>query len=375
MIDNTSYASDLYDELGLSSLAYGMDVAADVDLTASAYAEDVAEAVNDGGGKDYTLRVLQYNIGHFNMGYAEAPQDNALPTINNVLISSAKSDGWTATPVNLNRNYDIQLERWCNRLGGIKADVMGLPEYNRYFGWMGSTCKTVEEAGIFDGYNLSVGHSECYGWWQNTLASKYAMTGAEDIDLGSTTSNKAYVRVATITINGKSVKIAVTHLNWNNPLGATSEPAYSTNAELSRASRQVEIKSLVKLFKDDPYVILIGDFNTQGQVYAQDVPSAERNWLGGLDEFDPFIEGFEEDGVTYPGGFTLANSKQSPLKTAPATNARPDTGNLTPSSYLDNIIVKGFTISNVTAIDDGSLTDHFALYCDLTMIESEVDNG
>lgn len=55
MIDETSYASDVADELGLTSSAYAEDVTGAVDLTSAAYGEDVAEAVNEGGdAPDYT---------------------------------------------------------------------------------------------------------------------------------------------------------------------------------------------------------------------------------------------------------------------------------------------------------------------------------
>lgn len=47
MIDETSYASDVADELGLTLSAYAEDVTGAVDLTSAAYGEDVAEAVND----------------------------------------------------------------------------------------------------------------------------------------------------------------------------------------------------------------------------------------------------------------------------------------------------------------------------------------
>ena len=370
MIEETSFANEVADELDLTSSAYAEDVAVETDLTSAAYAEDVAQAIND--GVSGTLTVLQYNIGHFNMGTQAAPTGSN-PTTDTVRISYNKSDGWAATPKTTDRNYDTQKQRWKDRISGIDADIIGMPEWNNYFGWMNiNTCKATADAevGIFADYNLSVGKSAISGWWQNTLAlkPKYTIIDVEDKDLGSTNGNMAYVRIARVKIRGKIVKIAVTHLNWNNPLGATADPTYSINAQDSYDSRQVEIKNLVKLFKDDPYVILCGDFNTQGPVYGPDVPDSQRNFLAGLDEFDPFVEGFTEDGVTYPGNFTLANNKSNPLKTAPATNARPDTGNLLPRSYLDNIIVRGFTMSEVHVIDDGSLTDHFALYCDLTIV-------
>ena len=351
MIDESSYASDVADELSLTQSAYAEDVTGEVDLTSAAYAEDVATAINEGGGDDdYTLRVLQYNIGHFNMGYASA---------SSTLISSDKSDGY---PSSLDRNYAIQLQRWTDRISGVNADLICMPEWSTYFGYNNGTRVTTANTGIFNGYQLSVGKSVVSGWWINTFASRYAISNAQDIDLGSTTRNVAYVRVGTITLGGKTVKIAVTHINWNHPLGATSDPSYSANAQASYDSRQIEIANLVDLFKNEPYLILCGDFNTEGPVYGPNVsyyPPA-RDYEAGLDELQPFID----------AGFTLANSNANPLLTCIATGSRPDLPARPqyPYCYLDNIITRGFTMSNVMVIDDGTITDHCGVVADLTMI-------
>lgn len=333
MIDESSYSEAVADELELTLSAYAEDVTGEVSLTTSAYGEDVAYAINERPVGPATLRVLQYNIGHFNMGMANGE----------VCYIGANNDTTKAYPQFF--NYATQLQRWKDRIGGIDADIISMPEYNVYFGYNGIKVSTID-TGIFSLYNhLSVGAIAADGWWQNTLASKLPMADAADIPLGSTFSWKAYVRLATVTIGGKTVKIGATHLNWRD---------YN--------SRQVELKSLVKMFKDDPYVILMGDFNTIG-------PSGGTAWQG-LQEFDIFRDGFTENGVTYNGGFTLANSTDNPLLTSPATNSRPDSsGSQVPNSYIDNIIVKGFTMSNITVIDDGTITDHCGLYCDLTMIE------
>lgn len=351
MIDQNSYSESVADELGLASSAYAEDVTGEVSLTSSAYGEDVAEAINNRSVGEYDLRVLQYNIGHFNMGYAAAPTGSN-PTTGNVLINSSKSDGY---PNSVDRNYAIQLQRWKDCIDGVGADVISMPEWNNYFGWNGGSVVTTVDSGIFNGYNLSVGAIESNGWWQNTLASKLVMSNAENVYLGSTNNILAYLRVAKVVIKGVDVWIASTHLNWNNPTG-------TGGASGSYASRQKEIKECVKWLQGKSHVILMGDFNTTGPV------GIESGYEVGLDEFDPFINGFTEDGVTYQGGCTLANSRQRPLLTANATGSRPDQPKSYPYCYIDNIIVKGFTMSNVQVIDDGRLTDHCAVWCDLTLI-------
>ena len=344
MIDQNSYSEAVAEELGLQSSAYAEDVTGEVSLTSSAYGEDVADAINNRPVGDYDLRVCQYNIGHFNMGTREAPT---------ALISSDKSDGY---PGSVARNYTVQLQRWKNRINGIGADILSMPEWNDNFGYNGGALVTTAASGIFNGYNLSVGAIELSGWWQNTLASKLPMSSAENIYLGSTNNLRAYLRAAKVVIKGVDIWVAATHLNWNNPGG-------TGGAAGSYASRQKEIKECVKWLQGKSHVILMGDFNTTGPV------GIESGFEVGLDEFDPFINGFTEDGVTYQGGCTLANSRQRPLLTANATGSRPDQPKSYPYCYIDNIIVKGFTMSNVQVIDDGTITDHCAVVCDLTLAD------
>lgn len=366
MIDESSHASDVADELDLTSSAYAEDVTGEIDLTSSAFAEDVADAINDGAGRDYTLRVMQFNIGHFNMGTQPAPTNNN-PSTTTVQINSSKSDGWAANPKTMDRNYAVQLQRWQDFISEADADIIGIEEYNNYFGYNNGNAVTIENAGIFNGYNLSVGrmgislfngYQAVSGWQWNALASRKVMSAAGDQELGSTGINiaKCYARYATITVKGKSVIIASTHLNW------------AQNAD-AVTSRTAEIQSLISWLSSYPYVILMGDFNTDG-IYKASGEKTPEERLAGADDFDPFIT----------AGFTLANhGAWGDIKTAPATDARQDTGHLVPRSYLDNIIVKGFTMDNLqlldlaangpNTVDVGSITDHCVLVCDLTMIE------
>jgi len=238
-----------------------------------------------------------------------------------------------------------------------------------------------KSCGIFDGYNLTSDDKikvAASGWWINVLASKYQMTDEGNTNLGSLSgASSAYIQFATVTIKGKPVKIGVTHLNW-------------AKTQTHIDSRAVEIKNLIRLLNEwlenYRHVILFGDFNTDGFV-VQSASKTEAEFLEGAEEFAPFIYGFDEEvnGVTNHiyGGFTLANHGQwGDIKTCCATGSRPDlltnpdygnNGQNTfysrPYCVLDNIIVKGFTMSNVNRIDDGSLTDHCAVWCDLTMKE------
>lgn len=342
MIDNTSYASDVADELSLTSSAYGSD-AADIVNVGNVYGEELATAINS--RPVGTLRVMQYNVGHFNMGMASGAESYI-----------GKGSGVAATYPQF-FDYSTQLLRWQSRINAVRADLIGMPEWNDYFGYSGGAKVPAVNAGIFGAYNVSAGKQTANYWWQNCLASKFAMTDIEDIDLEHLEGvTVPYVRVATINIDGKTVKIAVTHLNWN-------------QSQLYHDSRQVEIKSLVKLFDADPYVILCGDFNTEG-AYT-DGAFEDRDLEAGLLEYQPFVDGFTDDGVTYAGGFTLANSTERPLLTYMATGSRPDRTDRPqyPFCYLDNVITRGFEMSNVQVVNDGYITDHCGIMCDLTLID------
>lgn len=357
MIDETSFASDVADELGLTSSAYAEDVTGEVDLDNTAYGEDVAEAINEMPVGDPDLTVCQLNIGHFAMG--TSPNNGATPA-----WTDDTADGWNATPKTISRNYSIQLERWQKFIDALGVDIFGMPEYSAIFGTHNNYNVPTQSCGIFDDYipseyttaeqiakRISVGKTAGGGYWINTLISKYDLSNAQDIDLGSTVSNMAYVRVAEITLKGKTVKVAVTHLNWNQ-----SQAYYN--------SRQAEITSLVSLFSNDDYVILCGDFNCRPM---------NGDEVNGLHDLDPFVS----------AGFTLANNLNHPLATCYATGSKPDVNDPNyPFVYIDNIIVKGFTISNVRVLDTGvqvdggtvdvgMLTDHCAVVADLTLIDNE----
>ena len=352
MIDETSYASDVSDELGLTPSAHAEDVVGEVDLTNTAYGEDVAEAINEQPVGEYDLRVCQFNIGHFAMG--KSPNNGTTPA-----WTDNTTDGY---PTSTSRNYSIQLERWQKFIDALGVDIFGLPEYSARFGRHNvagvATDVALADTGIFGGYEFSVGEIVASGgYWINTLVAKsgddgYELTNPQDINLdkGTGVSSTPYVHVATTTIGGKSVKVAVTHLNWNQ-----SEAYYNSR-------RQYEIPNLVSLFSNDDYVILFGDFNCRPMSGDE---------VDGLHDLDPFVT----------AGFTLANNLNHPLATCYATGSYPNGSDPSyPFVYIDNIIVKGFTMSNVRVLDTGvqveggtvdvgMLTDHCAVVADLTLID------
>lgn len=336
MIDETSFASDVADELELTSSAYAEDVTGAVDLTSAAYGEDVAEAINEQPIGEYDLRVCQYNIGHFNMG---------MDAGNVCLIGSSDQKAQTYSQF---FNYETQSQRWQTRLAAIGADIYGLPEWNSNFGYDGRSLVSTADAGIFSRYGVEHGTSYVNGWWINALAAlsqKFTLSNVQQIDVSHKSgANTPYILEATTTVKNKQVVVAVTHLNWNQ-----SQTFHDSRVDY-------EIPFLVDRYKNVPYLILCGDFNTEGTYGGAKDPSNKT----GLAEFQPFID----------AGFVLANSASRPLLTSIATNSRPDQSlPQSPYAYIDNIIVRGFTMSNVRVVDDGNITDHCAVVADLTLID------
>ena len=90
--------------------------------------------------------------------------------------------------------------------------------------------------------------------------------------------------------------------------------------------RKRQINELVNTFKDYPFIIICADFNTST-----------------IEEFKPFID----------AGFIMINGgDRGTLNTHPASN---------PTSPIDNIILKGFEVINVSVIGDAKLSDHLLI--------------
>jgi endonuclease/exonuclease/phosphatase family metal-dependent hydrolase len=289
-----------------------------------------------------TIRVFSYNIGHFAMGRASSPT-----------ISDQIPDGDETTP---HANYAVQLARWKSKIQNVGADVMAFVEYSTTFGTMDGSAVPTASCGILDGFPyLSVGTTTSTQYMINALISKYPLIVAEKVDLGSPSgvTSKAFMQVATVNVNGIAVKIAATHLNWN-------------QTQDYHDSRILEMKNIIKYFKDDEHVIVCGDFNTEGEYGLHQ--AGDTDYTMDADEFDIFLYGFEDGGVTYAGGYTAANHGViGNLLTYPSTGGKPERSPV-PIRPLDNVLTKGFRMSNIVVVDDGNLTDHCGIMCDLTLL-------
>ena len=195
-------------------------------------------------------------------------------------------------------------------LNSVNADILGLCEYHPFF----SLNNDDTHSSILSMYKYaSVGtkrHYNCNAIFTDLLPFYY-----ESDIVYNEHKQYRYYRYVDLKINYKTVKFVETHLDWNEG---------STGAQ-SRAS---QIQQLVNDFKDYPYVIICGDFN-----------------ISNISEYDIFKE----------AGYTLANGgKFGFLKTYPSNK---------PAGVIDNIILKGFSISNVEVFAKPNLSDHCLLKC------------
>lgn len=132
---------------------------------------------------------------------------------------------------------------------------------------------------------------------------------------------KRYYNCVDMEIGGQKVKFVCTHLDWN-------------EGKNGAAYRAIQIQNLIETFKDEPYVIMCADWNTSNS------PS----------EYDPFLQ----------AGYSMANhGYMGDLMTYPAGDC--------PDTCIDNIIVKGFSLSNIQVYNEPTLSDHCMIKADLLM--------
>lgn len=256
------------------------------------------------------VRVLAWNVGHFANGTSQNPSIN-------------------------NSNYDEKLKQWKGVLNKSCANILLLSEFDPVFGSHTVSGSSVSESSVDVLFEplypySSVGTKNGYAC--NAVISKMVLGGGSSVNYTSR-GQLMYYRMDTVTINGKTVKLVATHLDWS-------------QNETYAGYRAAQIQQLVNTFKNEPYVIIAGDFNLD----------ASSEWdIFASNGFGMANHGELNDIYTYPA--TGANE----LATAIADRPFPD-------KALDNIIFRGFKASNITLIDEGTLTDHCCIICDLTIL-------
>ena len=237
-----------------------------------------------------------WNIGHFALGkkwYSTIPESEAPKKIVEYKAFLDKAD----------------------------AKVIGICEHEGFVGTnntfaveetilVGYTGKTVGKSGI-DRLNAL--------YWKDAECVKTGFVKFEKH------SQHRYYRYARLKIAGREVCFVMTHLDWNH-----IKPGHEQD-------RESQIAKLVEDLKDEPYVVIGGDFNTCVFV--------DKAWKDAPEEYEPFRK----------AGFSAAHWGE--LKTWPASK---------PFKSIDNIFVKGFKVSDVRVQADPTLSDHALIRCTLT---------
>ena len=259
------------------------------------FAAVVALAAEQVGAGDGSFAFATWNIGHFSLG----KWPPGMPVEKAPAMAPLYRD-------------------FLRRAG---ADVIGLCEYDNYMD-VSNTCAAADL--VFAEYPNSA--KDPSGTDRlNVLYWKDAECVATGKVRFPNHSQHRFYRFARLKIEGREVCFVETHLDWN-----LMKPGHAND-------RADQIARLVAAFRDEPYVVIGGDFNTS--------VLKDGKWVDTPEDYEPFRK----------AGFAAAHWGE--LKTWPAK---------APSRSIDNIFVKGFSISEQKVLADPTLSDHALLRCRLT---------
>lgn len=254
----------------------------------------------EGDGNSRKFRYAHWNIGHFT--YYDNIQGSSTPDI--------PDDEAEAMAV-----------RYKKALNEINADVLGVCEDDPVFDAAGDTSIDMLYYKYGIKYQGTKYNYMCASIYTNLPLVVSSVT--EEIYPHTVQTNR-YYKLMVATLNGHTVKIIETHLDFD-------------QGEHGAEYRATQILKLITDFANDPYVIISADFN-----------------VASTTEYDSFANaGYEMANHGYIGDLVTYHGHLSPY------NQRP----------LDNILAKGFRMSNIKVHEDTfDLSDHAAISCDLEMI-------
>lgn len=242
------------------------------------------------------ITVASYNIGHFSLGQS----------------------GDTKLTHLTQKFYQQTYRSYFNDLG---ADILALVEYNPLMVNADDDKPAIDAYEAILSYYKDAQIGPKYSYNCNALFSNGIKVLRTDTVMFAKMVQKRYYLVSTMLLDGDTVKVVSTHLDWN-------------QGENGAPFRALQIDELIEAFKNDRYVIMCADWNTKT-----------------TDEYDAFFR----------AGYDMANhGYMGDLPTYPAGTS--------PRSALDNIITKGFAISHVSVINNAMLSDHCLIKADLTKL-------
>lgn len=222
---------------------------------------------------------------------------------------------------------DTMRSKWRNKINPIGADVVMTCEYNTNFvnasgGLPAVTARDAVFSNSIWEYAAIGSKPSATSYMQTATFSNIKLSGTKEVVYPQTVQAGRYYQESTILLGGKTVKIVATHLDYNQ---GSNGAAY----------RALQIQKLINDFSNDDYVIICADFNV-----------AETT------EFDAFSN----------AGYKMLNHVYlGDLQTYPSDS---------PAFAFDNIVCKGFTISNISIVEDSNkeFSDHLGIYADFTLI-------
>lgn len=196
----------------------------------------------------------------------------------------------------------------------IDADFFCICEYAPYFSLLPDSSENVKDLtkdAILRKYKYHKSCNRSYKNCNSIFSRKKKLKNFEVVKY-SQGKGRCYV-VADVMFGENVVKFVETHLDVSK----------------MKEFREIQIKELLAAFQNEKNVIICGDFN-----------------VASINEYDLFKE----------NGYTLANCEDfGQLITFPYSKG---------GACFDNIMCKGFNISNVQVFDT-NLSDHYAIACDL----------
>lgn len=211
--------------------------------------------------------------------------------------------------------------RYKKALNEINADMLGICEDDPIFDAAGDTSLSMLYFKYSAKYQGTKYNYMCASLYANL---PLAITSVTEETFPLTVQANRYYKLMVATLNGHQVKIAEIHLDWN-------------QGQYGAQYRAAQMQKLISDFQNDDYVIISGDFN------ANDTSEFEVFSAAG---YSMANHGYIDDLITH-------HSHSSPYET----------------SSLDNIVCKGFRMSNIKVHESTfDLSDHAAISCDLQMI-------
>ena len=255
--------------------------------------------INQEHGGIIKFRYAHWNIGHFT--YYDGATGSDTPN-----IPAADSDAMAI--------------RYKKTINELDADILGVCEDDPVFDAAGNTSLSKLYYKYRTKYQGTKYNYMCASIYANLPLSVISVT---EVTYPQTVQANRYYKLMVATLNGRTVKIVETHLDWN-------QGAYGATY------RAAQIQKLISDFASDTYVIISADFNVDS-----------------TSEYDAFVN----------AGYVLANHGYiGDLGTF--RNEVPEN-----RKSFDNILAKGFIMSNIKVNEDSfDLSDHAAISCDLQMI-------